>query len=363
MSVPADRALGFGGVRTGWSPNDPMASVATAYRITNNIKEGLTGPRVRAAVRDLRRLLRADAVVLSGLSGQREQVGRPDDPGEVGKLVERVLHTETRQGRPPMTAVPLRSSEELLGVLLVCGDVPVSAVNRAADWIEDSLERGRLESSAEQAARSELRALRAEISPHFVYNALTVIGSLVRSEPDRCRELVLDFADFIRYGLARNREYATVSDEFHAIETYLALQRAVLGDRLRVQIRVAPDVLAVSVPYLVLQPLVENAVRHGVQPAFVGRSDGAGLVQVSGEASGNDLVISVEDDGVGMDPAEAEEILAGRGSEHSVGLANVDRRLRSIYGAWYGLVVETARGAGTKVIVRVPMFQPGVVPR
>ena len=173
---------------------------------------------------------------------------------------------------------------------------------------------------------------------------------------------MLDFAEFIRYGLARHRDYTTVSDEFHAIETYLALQRAVLGERLRVQIRVAPEVLAVAIPYLVLQPLVENAVRHGMEPRFTPGTDGVGTVQVRGEAEGNDLVISVEDDGVGMDPAHAEAILAGHGPADSVGLANVDRRLRSVYGAWYGLVVETAEGAGTRVVVRVPRFHPGVVP-
>lgn len=141
------------------------------------------------------------------------------------------------------------------------------------------------------------------------------------------------------------------------METYLALQRAVLGERLKVQVRVAPEVLAVAVPYLVLEPLVENAIRHGIEPRAT-----TGLVQVHGQAEGNDCVISVEDDGVGMDPKLAADILAGRASSDGLGLANVDRRLRNVYGAWYGLTVETEVGAGTRVVVRVPRFQPGVLP-
>jgi two-component system LytT family sensor kinase len=87
---------------------------------------------------------------------------------------------------------------------------------------------------------------------------------------------------------------------------------------------------------------------------------------VHGQAEGNDCVISVEDDGVGMDPARAADILAGRAGESTdgagLGLANVDRRLRNVYGAWYGLTVETGLSAGTRVILRVPRFQPGVLP-
>lgn len=337
-----------------------------ARRVAANLQDGLVGPRAAAAARGLRRLLGAHAVGLASLSGAVEWSGAewsgaaPSDD-EVRARLDDVLHTETRSGRPPLVAVPLHVREELAGVLVVVGDVRMSAVRQAAHRAEEGLERSRLEATADQALQSELRALQAEISPHFVYNALTVIAALVRSEPDRARELMLDFADFIRYGLARHREYATVSEEFHAIETYLALQRAVLGDRLRVQVRVAPEVLAVAVPYLILQPLVENAVRHGIERRAPD-SAGPGLVQVLGEPEGNDLVISVEDNGVGMDPARAEAILAGEGDGRSVGLTNVDRRLRSVYGPWFGLVVETAERAGTRVQVRVPMFQPGVVP-
>ncbi|MGX7829859.1 sensor histidine kinase [Actinokineospora sp. 24-640] len=345
------------GPRLPWSRTDPAAVLASARHIADDLADGLSGPRVRAAARGVRRLLGATGVGLADLTGRPVWAGSvPLGPRWV-ELVDQVLHTETRAGRPPLVVHPLHVHDELAGVLVVAGPVRRTAVGELADWITAALERARLEASAEHAAQAELRALRAEISPHFVYNALTVIASLVHSDPERSHELMLDFADYNRYSLAGHGEYTTVADEFHAIETYLALQRAVLGDRLRVQVRVAPEVLAVAIPYLVLQPLVENAVRHGIEP----RAEG-GLVQVAGEAEGSDCVITVEDDGVGMAPARAEALLAGRDLVGSVGLANVDRRLRNVYGSWYGLVLETAEDAGTKVIVRMPMFSPGVMP-
>jgi two-component system LytT family sensor kinase len=305
----------------------------------------------------VRRLLAAEGAGLADLSGRLVHAGTLPPEVDTGALVERVLETESRQRRGTVLALPLVVHDEPAGVLVVAGPVPSGAVREVAQLLVAALERGHLEASAEHAAHAELRALRAEISPHFVYNALTVIAGLVRPDPDRSRELMLDFADYIRYSLASHGEYTTLSDEFHAIETYLALQRAVLGDRLRVQVRVAPEVLAVAVPYLVVQPLVENAVRHGIEP-----HSGGGTVQVRGEAQGADCVISVEDDGVGMRPARVEELLAGEGDAGGMGLVNVDRRLRNVYGPWFGLVVETAEEHGTRVIVRVPRFQPGVMP-
>jgi len=343
-------------------PHEPLAieTLALGRRIAVELTEGLTGARARTAVRGLRRVLGADAVGLADLSGSLVWAGgRALTQPAAAQLIEEVLRTESGGVRPPLVAVPLHVADELAGALVVGGGVggpSHAAVREVAAWVTYALERGRLESSAETAAQAELRALRAEISPHFVYNALTVIASFVRSDPDRARELMLDFADYTRYSMTRHGEYTTVADEFRAIEAYLALQHAVLGERLRVQVRVAPEVLAVAVPYLVLQPLVENAVRHGIEPR-----PGPGLVQVHGEAVGAECVISVEDDGAGMDPDLATSVLAGRGDPNCVGLANVDRRLRSVYGPYYGLVVETGLGAGTRVIVRVPRFQPGVV--
>ncbi len=112
-----------------------------------------------------------------------------------------------------------------------------------------------------------MRALRAQISPHFIYNSLGAIASFVRTDPDRARELLLEFADFTRYSFRRHGEYTTLAEELRSIERYLLLEQARFGDRLQVTLRIAPEVLPVAVPFLCIQPLVENAVRHGLEAA------------------------------------------------------------------------------------------------
>jgi two-component system, LytTR family, sensor kinase len=333
---------------------EAMASLAAGRRFAAQLRGGPGG--TGAAVRGLRRLLAAEAVAFGGLHGELVWAGRPVDEPCARRLAGTVLATDTKAAADGVVALPVHVREELGGVLVVAGPVAPAAAREAALWVGEALERARLEESAAVAEQAELRALRAEISPHFVYNSLTTIASFVKSDPERARDLMLDFAEYTRHSLARHGDYTTVAGEFRAIEAYLALARAVLGERLRVQVRIAPEILPVALPYLALQPLVENAVRHGVE-----LPGGSGLVQVSGEAAGTECVITVEDDGPGMDPEYAAAVLAGQGTPGSLGLVNVDRRLRTVFGAGYGLVIETAVGAGTRVVLRLPRFQPGVV--
>lgn len=342
----------------GWvaRPSPAIGALAYGRRIAEALHGGLGGGGAAAAARALRALLDADAVGLAGLHGELTWSGPAPADADAGRLAARALERDAPAGAGALLAVPLHAREELAGVLVVHGAVPAGSVREAARWVGEALERARLAASADAAEAAELRALRAEMSPHFVYNSLTAIASFVRSDPERARELMLDFAEYTRHSLGKHGEYTTVAGEFRAIEAYLALARAVLGDRLRVQVRIAPEILAVALPFLVLQPLVENAVRHGVE-----LPGGRGFVQVTGEAAGSDCVISVEDDGPGMEPGFAAAVLAGTGAPGRLGLVNVDRRLRAVYGAGHGLVMETAPGAGTRVLLRLPRFQPGVV--
>ncbi|MFC7650054.1 sensor histidine kinase [Streptosporangium lutulentum] len=151
---------------------------------------------------------------------------------------------------------------------------------------------------------AEVRALRAQISPHFIYNSLTTIASFVRSDPNRSRELLLEFADFTRYSFRRHGEFTTLAEELRSIDRYLTLERARFGDQLQVTLRIAPEVLAVAVPFLCLQPLVENAVQHGLESKL-----GVGRISIIAEDAGAECRISVEDDGVGMEPERLRRIL------------------------------------------------------
>jgi two-component system LytT family sensor kinase len=231
----------------------------------------------------------------------------------------------------------------------------VRAVEEVARWVSGQVELAAADRQRTRLIEAELRALRAQISPHFIYNSLTAVASFVRTDPDRARDLLLEFADFTRYALRHRGEFTTLAEELRNVERYLVLEQARFGDRLVVSLRVAPEILPIAVPFLVVQPLVENAVRHGLEG-----HTGVVTVDISGVDDGADAVITVEDDGPGSDPEVIREALDHGRASAAVGLGNVDARLRHVYGDRYGLVVETAPTAGTKVSFRVPKFAPGI---
>jgi two-component system LytT family sensor kinase len=236
----------------------------------------------------------------------------------------------------------------------------VQATLETARFIGTQVALAELDKSRARLASAEVRALRAQISPHFVYNALTAIASFVRTDPERARELILEFAEFTRYSFRSHGDYTTLAEELRSIDRYLTIERARFGERLQVRLQIAPEVLPVGLPFLCLQPLVENAVRHGLS-----RKPGLGTVAIVAHDAGAECAITVEDDGVGMDPAVFSQAAAdttdlGSDAGQHVGLANVDERLRAAFGDGFGLIVETGLGAGTKVSMRVPKFHPDV---
>jgi two-component system LytT family sensor kinase len=254
---------------------------------------------------------------------------------------------------------PLEVEEKVVGTLQVFTGLAsaglVRATGEVARWVSGQLELAELDASRTRLMEAEVRALRAQISPHFIYNSLTAIASFTRTDPDRARELLLDLAEFTRYSFRRHGEFTTLAEELRSIEAYLVIEKARFGDRLRVTLRVAPEVLPVVVPFLCLQPLVENAVQHGLEGKV-----GDGEITILAQDADHECLVTIEDNGVGEDPERVRRALAGDGSTDSVGLANVDERLRAAFGDDYGLLVETAEGAGTKVTVRLPKFRPGV---
>jgi two-component system LytT family sensor kinase len=342
-----------------------FATLHTASLAAPALREGLTTEAADRAAKHLRTLLGSRGVVLT----DTDRVLAHDGSG-TGEL-DMGLATETLTtgnavvvrdvGSQPGGAViaALVVDDRVVGSLVALADSPTAGLVRAttevARWVSSQLELAELDASRTRLAEAEVRALRAQISPHFIYNALTAIASYVRTDPEHARELLLEFADFTRYSFRRHGDFTTLAEELRSIDRYLTLERARFGDRLQVTVRVAPEVLPVAVPYLCLQPLVENAVRHGLE----GKA-GPGRVTILAEDAGSECLISVEDDGIGADPEQIRLAMTGEGDGDSIGVGNVDERLRSVFGDEYGLVVETGPGLGTKVSMRVPKFAPGV---
>nr|WP_183321025.1 histidine kinase [Flexivirga oryzae] len=344
-----------------------LRTLHEANRAARPLREGLTEASAERAVRSLRPLLTAPAVALSdgrsvlGWDGHGEEhradvLAAAMTTFEDGRArVDRISCEDPGCRLRDVISVPLVVDGSVVGtlhaVVTMAGAPVIKATHEVADWVSGQLELAEVDRRRSGLVEAELRALRAQISPHFIYNALTTIAAFVRTDPDRARELLLEFADFTRYSFRRRGEYTALADELQAIEQYLTLERARFGDRLRVTLRIAPDCLTVMVPYLSLQPVVENAVRHGLEP-----KSGPGEIVVEALSDGADVRISVEDNGVGEDPERIQAALDGVAQADSVGLSNVDMRLRATFGEQYGLVVETAPGAGTRVLMHVPRF-------
>ncbi len=336
------------------------------------LREGLTESGAQRAAKHLRRLLRADAIAITDRATTLAWDGLADrSKGGAVALARTALDTgaptvataaelrHTSAMFRGVVAAPLTSDDVVVGALVAFSQRPanpalVRATEEVARFASGQLDLAELDRTRAQRAEAELRALRAQISPHFIYNSLTAIASFVRTDPERARELLLDFADFTRYSFRSHATYTTLADELRSIEQYLLLEQARFGGRLQVRLRVDSEVLGVRIPYLCLQPLVENAVQHGLEGA-----EGQGVVAITAQDRGPECQLSVEDDGVGNDPDVIRRALSGEPGEH-VGMANVDERLRTAFGENHGLVVETGPGAGTKVSFRVPKFAGAV---
>lgn len=375
----ADIVMGRRGHLGSEADRATFRTLHTASLAAPALREGLSATSAERAIRHLRTLLGTPALALTDTGrllawdgASQHHAAHAADLGAVAIEKGTTLvfaRADVACGdascllRAAIVA-PLVVDDHLLGTLQAYAPEASAGLARAADevaaWVSGQLELGELDASRHRLMEAEVRALRAQISPHFVYNSLTAIASFVRTDPDRARELLLDFADYTRHSFRRLGDYTTIEEELGSIQRYLVLEQARFGDRLGVELRIAPETLPITIPVLSLQPLVENAVRHGLAPQPEG-----GTVVISardGVAGDRDALITIEDDGVGEDPERIRAVLAGDTSLDSVGLFNVDERLRSTFGDDYGLVVETAPGAGTKVTVRVPKFASGVRP-
>ena len=233
---------------------------------------------------------------------------------------------------------------------------PMSVLNPAASAlfvliVHDMRQRLESEKQAALAAQARLEALQAQVNPHFLFNALSAVIGLCRTDPPRARDLLIHLSDFLHATLRRRSSYATVDEEMATVLDYLAIEQARMGPRLSVQIRVDEGAKSAVLPSFTIQPLVENAIKHGLFPRPSG-----GTVRVDVRCQGNFIEIAVSDDGLGMAPERLREVLewSQSGSGEGTGIYRVRTRLNALFAHRCALEISSQEGRGTCVRIRIP---------
>ncbi|HUB81458.1 MAG TPA: histidine kinase [Bryobacteraceae bacterium] len=252
----------------------------------------------------------------------------------------RVTHALVATPGPTRPGLVSNDVDYLRAIAALYGN-RLDALARERDAIERQSREALL---LQQVTEAELRALRAQINPHFLFNSLNTVADLIVRDPAHAETMTLRLASVFRHVLAHSsRPLTTVRDEIEFLRAYLYIEEARFGDRLTVEIAVDPAVAGEAVPSLILQPLVENALKHGLGP-----KPGPGRLTISVSAEDGFLQLRVEDDGMG---------LGTRGESQGVGLANVADRLATLYQDRASVVLEAREVGGCRVTVRIPSGQ------
>ncbi len=363
-----------------------LAPTAVALTLACWVATALATPAIERAIgRFVDRVLLRRRQAAQLLPPLREQLARAESSADVLRLVERTLaealtaESVTSRERTPVVAdagvamaardtaatvvIPttespafevtveglaggrrlLSEDRQLLAAIATVAGRRIDALRVADERLARDL---REESLLRLSSEAELQALRAQLNPHFLFNALTTLGFLMRAAPDRAMAALYNLTSLLRAVLGRSHgEHTSLAEEFALVRDYLAIEQARFEERLEVELDLPASLADQSVPPLVLQPLVENAVKHGISP--LGRG---GRVSVRARVASGQLELTVEDTGRGTAAAQTAPPI-GTG----VGLANLERRLERIHGSAASLSFESRPGTGTRVVVRLPL--------
>jgi two-component system LytT family sensor kinase len=236
----------------------------------------------------------------------------------------------------------LDSTEPWMTALVVLATV-LAVATPIRIWNSARIEH-RLQEQEKLLLAAKIEALKSQINPHFLFNTLASISSLIRSQPDTARTLIIKLSGLLRRLMRSHQHFVTLREELESIDEYLDIEVARFGPKLRVRKDIGPDTISVVVPSMILQPLVENSIKHGLS-----RKVGPGLIVIRSRRQHGRVSVEIEDDGMGFLVERLEAPMAS-----GIGLANVRERLRVIYGATYQLTLTSEPGRGTTARIEVP---------
>lgn len=210
-----------------------------------------------------------------------------------------------------------------------------------ARLLSDQLLHSRYEEQKNLLIKSELKLVQAQINPHFLFNALTTIIAIIRKDADQARDLLLHLANFFRKNLKRSSDLATIEEELDHVRSYLKIERARFEDRLSVHIDIDPSLLPIRIPTFTLQPIIENAIKHGISKML-----GQGVITLTAGVDDQQIVITIEDN-AGAYCADA--------NQGGLGMSLVDTRIKNLCGAQYGIRVACLPEEQTRITIAIPL--------
>ncbi|WP_320047898.1 LytS/YhcK type 5TM receptor domain-containing protein [uncultured Ilyobacter sp.] len=255
--------------------------------------------------------------------------------------------------------LPLKENGKVIGILELykklsksMSSIDLEIGNGLAKLFSTQLTLTKLENDSKLLEKSELKILQAQINPHFLFNSLTVIGSLCRIDVEKSRNLIIHLSDFYRKSLNVRKEMVDLQTEINHVKSYVFIEMARFEEKLKVIYDVSEN-LNCFLPPLTLQPIVENAIKHGILPKKNG-----GIVKVSGYKISNVVNLEISDDGVGIEENKLNSLFYGDLSQgDSVGFKNVDMRLKGIFGEKHGLKIFSEKDKGTTVCLSIPVIE------
>jgi len=353
--------------------------VVIADRSLAYLRRGLDGETAQEVCRLALEESEAAAVAITdtetvlgfaGIGEDHHEVGGPILTKATREALEtnehRILGTKDEIGCPrhecllrAAIVVPLEVRDKPVGTLKfyyttarLLNETQIAMVSGLARLLSTQLELSELEHQTELACRMELKALQAQINPHFLFNTINTIAMLIRTDPATARDLLREFARFYRRLLENNEGLIPLGEEIEHTQRYLMFENARFGERLQVVFDVPEQLLGLPVPAFVIQPLVENCVQHGI------RTDGALHVRVSGARDGRTVTLVVADDGVGIDAGTLPRVKeSGFGTGLGIALGNIEERLKGYYGVGSGLEVTSPPGGGTTVTLTMVLAE------
>lgn len=202
-----------------------------------------------------------------------------------------------------------------------------------------------LEQNQQLLLKARMDALTSQINPHFLFNTLNTVSSLIRFDPDMARGVVLKLSNILRRLLRKHETFVPLRDELEFIDDYLDIEVIRFGrDKLQIFKEIDPEALDAFVPSMLLQPMIENSLKHGLDPRLEG-----GQIHIRTRRSDNRLYIEIEDNGVGISPERLAEVYGG-----GIGISNVHERLRLLYGDQFKMDIRSEEGQGTQIHIEIP---------